>query len=51
MTDINPRSKDFHEYRQAVRALCAGFGSDYWQALEAGSAYPDAFVKALTDAG
>ncbi len=51
MSDINPKGRDFQEYRQAVRALCAGFGSDYWQSLEADAAYPEAFVKALTDAG
>jgi acyl-CoA dehydrogenase len=51
MTDINPKGRDFQEYRQAVRALCAGFGSEYWQSLEADAAYPEAFVKALTDAG
>ena len=51
MSDINPKGSDFYEYRQAVRALCAEFGSDYWQSLEADAAYPEAFVKALTDAG
>jgi acyl-CoA dehydrogenase len=49
--DINPKSRDFDEYRRAVRELCAGFGSDYWRALDERAAYPDAFVKALTDAG
>jgi acyl-CoA dehydrogenase len=51
MSDINPKGSDFYEYRQAVRALCAEFGNDYWQSLEADAAYPEAFVKALTDAG
>jgi acyl-CoA dehydrogenase len=51
MTDINPRSREYQEYRQALRALCADFGSDYWQSLETNAAYPDAFVKALTEAG
>jgi len=51
MTDINPRARDFAEYRQAVRELCSRFGSDYWQRLEEHSAYPEAFVRALTDAG
>jgi acyl-CoA dehydrogenase len=51
MTDINPRSRDYQEYRQAIRALCADFGGEYWQSLEADAAYPEAFVKALTDAG
>jgi acyl-CoA dehydrogenase len=51
MTDINPRSADFQEYRQAVRQLCAGFGSDYWRSLDERAEYPEAFVKALADAG
>lgn len=51
MKDINPRSNEFGEYRQAVRDLCAQFDSKYWQALEENAAYPEEFVKALTDAG
>jgi acyl-CoA dehydrogenase len=51
MTDINPRASDFQEYRQAIRELCAQFGSEYWQSLEEDAGYPEAFVKALTDAG
>jgi acyl-CoA dehydrogenase len=50
-TDINPKSGDFDEYRRAVRELCAGFGSEYWRSLDERAAYPEAFVKALTDAG
>ena len=51
MTDINPRASLHAEYRESVRELCRGFGSDYWQGVEADGAYPEAFVKALTDAG
>ena len=51
MTDINPRARLHAEYRESVRDLCRGFGSDYWQQVEADGAYPEAFVKALTDAG
>ncbi|HLG59613.1 MAG TPA: acyl-CoA dehydrogenase family protein [Vicinamibacterales bacterium] len=51
MTDINPRSTDFQDYRRAVRELCAGFGSDYWRSLDERAEYPEAFVKALGDAG
>jgi acyl-CoA dehydrogenase len=51
MTDINPRAKQFAEYRESVRALCGEFGSDYWQRMEADGAYPEAFVRALTEAG
>jgi acyl-CoA dehydrogenase len=50
-TDINPRTADFQEYRRAIRELCATFGSEYWRAIEERSEYPEAFVKALTDAG
>jgi acyl-CoA dehydrogenase len=51
MKDINPRSARHSEYRQAVRELCSRFDSKYWQTVEEQSAYPEAFVKALTDAG
>ncbi|MBZ5622505.1 MAG: acyl-CoA/acyl-ACP dehydrogenase [Acidobacteriia bacterium] len=51
MKDINPRSTEFPEYRQAVRELCRQFDSQYWWKIEEESAYPEAFVKALTEAG
>ena len=51
MRDINPRSGEFSEYRGAVRELCAGFGGEYWRGLDERGAYPEAFVRALTDAG
>ena len=41
----------FEDVRSAVRALCAGFPGSYWQALDAERAYPEAFVRALTEAG
>ena len=49
--DINPRAEQYRELRDPVRNLCAQFDSRYWQAVEAEDAYPEAFVKALTDAG
>jgi len=49
--DINPRAREFEEYRQPVRELCAGFDGRYWQQVEERSAYPEEFVKALTAAG
>jgi len=49
--DINPRFEEFVDYRRAVRELCAQFGSDYWQSVDRSAEYPEAFVKALTDAG
>jgi len=51
MADINPRAHEYQEYRQAVRELCGRFDSKYWQEVEERNGYPDAFVKALTDAG
>jgi len=51
MADINPRAHEYQEYRQAVRELCGQFDGKYWQEVDARSGYPDAFVKALTDAG
>jgi acyl-CoA dehydrogenase len=40
-----------HDLRSAVRELCQSFPDSYWRELDARRAYPDAFVKALTDAG
>jgi acyl-CoA dehydrogenase len=51
MKDVNPRFSEFREYRQAVRELCGQFDSRYWWKMEENSAYPEEFVKALTDAG
>ena len=51
MTDINPKASEYQEYRQAIRELCAQFDSKYWQEVEERGGYPEAFVKALTDAG
>jgi acyl-CoA dehydrogenase len=51
MADINPKYEDFREYREAVRDLCARFGSEYWQRLDEHATYPEEFVQALTAAG
>ena len=51
MNEINPNAALHSEYRESVRELCSGFGSDYWQRVEAAGEYPQEFVKALTDAG
>ena len=42
---------DQRALRDAVRALCASFGDAYWRALDAERGYPDAFIRALTEAG
>jgi acyl-CoA dehydrogenase len=51
VTDINPRSVEYPDYRRAVRELCSGFDSSYWRSLDERAEYPEAFVRALTDAG
>jgi acyl-CoA dehydrogenase len=51
MKDINPRFAEFEEYRLAVRDLCSRFPSPYWQGVEERAAYPEEFVRALTEAG
>jgi acyl-CoA dehydrogenase len=43
---------DLHQdLRTGVRDLCKAFPDSYWRELDARRAYPDAFVRALTDAG
>ena len=44
-------SDNFPELREAVRALCDTFPPEYWRKLDEQRAYPEAFVKALTEAG
>jgi acyl-CoA dehydrogenase len=39
------------DLRTGVRDLCKAFTDSYWRELDAQRAYPNAFVKALTDAG
>ena len=48
MTDTD---ESFPEIRAGVRALCAGYPGDYWRKLDVERAYPEAFVRALTEAG
>src|SRR6187200_3120456 len=51
VSDINPRSAEYSDYRRAVRELCSGFDSGYWRSLDERAEYPEAFVTALTAAG
>jgi acyl-CoA dehydrogenase len=51
MTDLHSRFDPFQDYRQPIRQLCAQFNGKYWQEVEEQAAYPEAFVKALTEAG
>ncbi len=46
-----PDDDAHQELRSAVRDLCRSFPDAYWRELDARRAYPEAFVKALTDAG
>jgi acyl-CoA dehydrogenase len=39
------------EIRTAVAAACARFGNDYWRSCDERNAYPDEFVKTMSDAG
>ncbi len=51
MNDINPRARRWPELRESVRTLCRQFDSRYWQQVTSEQAYPEAFVRALTEAG
>lgn len=44
-------SNNFHEIRDAVRALCAEFPDAYFRKVDEERGYPEAFVNALTQAG
>ena len=44
-------SDEHARIRAAVRAVCAGYPGDYWQALDREREYPADFVRALTEAG
>jgi acyl-CoA dehydrogenase len=43
--------EDYADIRESVRAICTGFPGSYWREAEDREAYPEAFVKALTEAG
>jgi acyl-CoA dehydrogenase len=43
--------EDYPEIRAGVRKICAGFPGGYWRGLDERQDYPEAFVKALTEAG
>jgi acyl-CoA dehydrogenase len=44
-------SDPYRELREAVRALCARFPDSYFREVDRGHGYPEAFVRALTEAG
>ena len=48
---IKQAPDQYQEIRDAVRALCAQFADAYHREIDQQRGYPEAFVKALTDAG
>lgn len=46
-----PANELHQDLRSGVRDLCKSFPDSYWRELDADRAYPEAFVKALTEAG
>jgi len=47
-----PHPIDTHQpLREAVRDLCAGFNGEYWRRIDEERGYPEAFIKALEEAG
>ncbi len=45
------RDENHEAIRAAVRDICARFPDSYWRQLDRASAYPEQFVRALTEAG
>lgn len=46
-----PESDPHSELRDAMRGLCSRFTGEYWRNIDEERAYPEAFIRALTDAG
>ncbi|WP_432869137.1 acyl-CoA dehydrogenase family protein [Microbispora rosea] len=53
MDDIAIHDTDAAHQRLSagVRELCERFGDEYWRARDRERAYPEEFVRALTEAG
>ncbi len=50
--DVTISESELHsDIRASVRALCDRFGPDYWRRCDAERAYPDEFVRAMSEAG
>ena len=45
------RAESHQQIRAPVRDLCSRFPGEYWRKLDEARAYPEEFVRALTDAG
>ncbi len=48
---MNLQTDPYQDIRDAVQQLCREFPDEYHRKMDAEKAYPEAFVKALTDAG
>ena len=46
-----PKEDQFQDMREALRDLCNRYDSAYWQKIDHERGYPEAFVKAMTEAG
>ena len=46
-----PKPDQYQDMREALRDLCRKFDSAYWQKVDHERGYPEAFVKAMTEAG
>ncbi|WP_147310767.1 acyl-CoA dehydrogenase family protein, partial [Pseudomonas citronellolis] len=44
-------NEQLNAIREGVRALCAEFPSAYWREIDERKGFPEAFVKAMTEAG
>ena len=44
-------TEELNAIREGVRALCAEFDAAYWRGIDERKGFPEAFVKALTEAG
>ena len=51
MTTISLQGTSFPEVRDAVAKLCQAFPGPFWRELDREQAYPEAFVRALSQAG
>nr|MBF0684657.1 acyl-CoA/acyl-ACP dehydrogenase [Pseudomonas sp.] len=51
MHTMSEQDELYPDIRAALRDLCAGFDSAYWQKVEEQNAFPEDFVNALTGAG
>ncbi|MDQ3461012.1 MAG: acyl-CoA/acyl-ACP dehydrogenase [Deinococcota bacterium] len=49
---VSAQADELHDdLRQGVRKLCARYPDAYWRELDQREGYPDAFIRAMTEAG